>query len=147
MNIYKTHGVEFSENQAVVIRQGKNEEITEQDLDDASEILADFGLDPFSEQFKELPRGFDGFYRVVDKATGQEISKKYPGSSALIVEFPGSYGVELIESSIETVIPAELWAKYSHLSYAEMAEVQELEPWADELLQAEADWFEADNDE
>jgi hypothetical protein len=52
-----------------------------------------------------------------------------------------------IESIIESIIPAELWAKYSHLSYAEMAEVQELEQWAKQLRKAEADWFEADNDE
>jgi hypothetical protein len=83
-----THGVEFSENQAVVICQSKGDwHVTDGELEEAAEMLSEFGLDPFSEQFKELPRGFDGFYCIVDKATGQEISKKYPGSSALIVEF------------------------------------------------------------
>lgn len=48
-----------------------------------------------------------------------------------------------IYERIESMIPAELWRKYSHLGYAEMADVPELEPWVDELQQAESDWFNA----
>jgi hypothetical protein len=45
---------------------------------------------------------------------------------------------------IKSIIPADLWEKYNHLSFGEMAEVEELAEWADELRQAEKDWFEAD---
>jgi hypothetical protein len=47
--------------------------------------------------------------------------------------------------SVKAMIPADLWEKYSHLSFGEMAEVEELAEWADELRQAETDWFEGDN--
>jgi hypothetical protein len=43
---------------------------------------------------------------------------------------------------MEALIPADLWEKYKHLSFGEMAEVDELAEWADELRQAEKDWFE-----
>lgn len=49
-----------------------------------------------------------------------------------------------IFEKMEALIPADLWAKYNHLSFGEMAEVEELEEWADELNQAESDWFEAE---
>jgi hypothetical protein len=50
-----------------------------------------------------------------------------------------------IFEAMEDLIPADLWAKYAHLSFGEMAEVPELEEWADELRQAESDWFAADD--
>lgn len=50
-----------------------------------------------------------------------------------------------IFTEIQEIIPADLWEKYNHLSFGEMAEVTELEEWAEELRQAEKEWFEADN--
>lgn len=48
-------------------------------------------------------------------------------------------------AEIEALIPSEFWAKYVHLSFAEMAEVPELNEWREELLQAESDWIEAED--
>jgi len=48
-----------------------------------------------------------------------------------------------IFEEMEALIPAALWAKYKHMSFGEMADVPELADYADELLQAESDWFEA----
>ena len=42
---------------------------------------------------------------------------------------------------IESLIPTDLMEKYGHLSYGEMAEVEELEEWRDQLEQAESEWF------
>ena len=50
-----------------------------------------------------------------------------------------------ITEKIDSMIPAELLAKYRHLSYGEMAEIDELENWKSELLQAESDWFECED--
>jgi len=50
-----------------------------------------------------------------------------------------------IYTKIEKLIPADLWKKYSHLSFGEMASVSELTEWADELEQAETDWFAAED--
>lgn len=47
---------------------------------------------------------------------------------------------EIVEE-MEALIPAALWAKYKHMSFGEMADVPELADYADELLQAESDWF------
>ena len=49
-----------------------------------------------------------------------------------------------IATELQNIIPADLWEKYSHLSFAEMAEIPELEEWADELIEAEAEWFSAE---
>lgn len=49
-----------------------------------------------------------------------------------------------IYTSIEELIPAYLWKKYSHLSFAEMAEIEELEKFRSDLLQAEKDWYDAE---
>ena len=49
-----------------------------------------------------------------------------------------------IFEGVEAMIPAELWEKYKHLSFGEMAEIAEMAEFADELRQAETDWFEAD---
>ena len=46
-----------------------------------------------------------------------------------------------IFTEIKEVIPADLWEKYNHLSFGEMAEVDELDEWADELRQAEKEWY------
>jgi predicted HTH domain antitoxin len=48
-----------------------------------------------------------------------------------------------IFEGVEAMIPAELWEKYKHLSFGEMAEIAEMAEFADELRQAETDWFEA----
>ena len=49
-----------------------------------------------------------------------------------------------IFTEIKEIIPANLWEKYNHLSFNEMAEVDELKEWADELRQAEKEWFETE---
>jgi aryl carrier-like protein len=49
-----------------------------------------------------------------------------------------------IYARIESLIPAELYERYTHLSYAEMAERPELAQWRDELLTAEREWFESE---
>lgn len=49
-----------------------------------------------------------------------------------------------IFTEIQEIIPADLWEKYNHLSFGEMAEVDELDEWADELRQAEKEWFETE---
>lgn len=41
----------------------------------------------------------------------------------------------------EALIPADLRAKYNHLSYGEMAEIPELFEYADTLLRLEREWF------
>lgn len=46
---------------------------------------------------------------------------------------------------IQTLIPKDLWAKFTHLSYAEMAEREEFVEWRAELRQAEEDWFAAED--
>lgn len=46
---------------------------------------------------------------------------------------------------IKSLIPPVLWDKYRHLTFAEMAEINELSEWSDELRQAEKEWFEADD--
>jgi hypothetical protein len=49
-----------------------------------------------------------------------------------------------IFESVQSSVPADLWAKYSHLSFGEMAAMPELAEYADELIEAEANWFEAE---
>jgi len=51
---------------------------------------------------------------------------------------------EIIEK-MQNLIPVDLWGKYSHLSFGEMAEIDELEAYATELAQAESDWFDAED--
>lgn len=50
-----------------------------------------------------------------------------------------------IFDEMQALIPVALWEKYNHLSFAEMAEVEELEEWKDELLDAEKAWFDAED--
>lgn len=50
-----------------------------------------------------------------------------------------------IFADMESQIPADLWVKYAHLSFGEMADVPELADYADELRQAEEDWFAAED--
>jgi hypothetical protein len=50
-----------------------------------------------------------------------------------------------IFEKMRNLIPADLWKKYNHLSFGEMAEIEELEDYADALRQAEDDWFEAED--
>lgn len=50
-----------------------------------------------------------------------------------------------IFEKIESLIPETLWNKYKYLSFAEMAEIDELNEWSDELRQAEKEWFKADD--
>ena len=49
-----------------------------------------------------------------------------------------------IFNQMQALIPADLWAEYNHLSFAEMANVPELEQWSAELEQAETEWYEAE---
>lgn len=48
-----------------------------------------------------------------------------------------------IFETIEDLLPEKLYKKFAHLSFAEMAEEEALAEWADELRQAENDWFAA----
>lgn len=50
--------------------------------------------------------------------------------------------VEIIRT-VELTIPAELRARYGHLSYLEMAEVAELAPWAELLRWLDEVWARA----
>lgn len=50
-----------------------------------------------------------------------------------------------IYSEIESLIPADMWIRYSHLSFGEMAEISELSDYADDLRDAETAWFAADD--
>jgi hypothetical protein len=52
----------------------------------------------------------------------------------------------VIYTKMQNLIPGDLWNKYSHLSFREMAGVDELEPWRDELNRAENDWFDSDEE-
>jgi hypothetical protein len=45
-----------------------------------------------------------------------------------------------IYQTIECAIPLDLRERFGHLSYADMAEVPELAPWAEQLRQAEREW-------
>lgn len=45
---------------------------------------------------------------------------------------------------VRELIPATLCETYAHLSYGEMAEVDELAEWAEKLRLAESDWFKAE---
>ncbi len=38
-------------------------------------------------------------------------------------------------------IPEDLWDKYSHLSFSQMAAQKELQPWAEELKKLNEQWF------
>ena len=49
-----------------------------------------------------------------------------------------------IFDEIEQLIPKNLWEKYRHLSFGEMAEEPELAEYAEKLRQAEKDWWEAE---
>lgn len=51
---------------------------------------------------------------------------------------------EILEH-IKSIIPPGLWRKYSHLSFGEMSEIPELAEWADEMREAENEWFLADD--
>ena len=45
-----------------------------------------------------------------------------------------------IYQNVKRLIPPALREKYDHLSYGEMAEVEELSQWAEGLRWAEAQW-------
>lgn len=46
---------------------------------------------------------------------------------------------------IKSLVPTELWEKYNHLSFSEMAEIPRLEEYSNQLKQAEIDWFGAED--
>jgi len=46
---------------------------------------------------------------------------------------------------IAKLIPADLWIKHKGHTFAEMAELPELEEWSRDLRKAEADWFAAED--
>lgn len=52
---------------------------------------------------------------------------------------------QAIYETIESLVPTELWEKYKHLSFGEMAEIPELGEYSDKLKQAEIAWFEAED--
>ena len=45
---------------------------------------------------------------------------------------------------MQDLIPKNLWERYNHLTFGEMATTSELAEWADELTQAETDWHSAE---
>jgi hypothetical protein len=47
-----------------------------------------------------------------------------------------------IFEEMQNLIPEDLWEKYNHLSFGEMADEPELAGYVDELRQAETDWYE-----
>jgi hypothetical protein len=53
--------------------------------------------------------------------------------------------VELAQTDIAewiaSLLPPELWDRYCYLTYAQMAEVPELAEYADDLREAERDWY------
>jgi len=49
-----------------------------------------------------------------------------------------------IDLAVRGCVPPLLWDEFSHLSYAEMAEQEELEEYADILLEAENLWHQAE---
>lgn len=51
--------------------------------------------------------------------------------------------IQILEG-IENLIPSTLLEKYPHLSFGEMAELEVFAEWADELKQAERDWYKID---
>ena len=42
---------------------------------------------------------------------------------------------------IASLLPPELWDRYCYLTYARMAEIPELVEYADDLREAERDWY------
>jgi hypothetical protein len=50
-----------------------------------------------------------------------------------------------IIKQIEQRIPSELWEKYSYLTFEEMANIDELAPWARQLHKAEQEMFDAES--
>ena len=48
-----------------------------------------------------------------------------------------------IAKRIAALIPSELWDRYCHLTYARMAEVPELAEYANDLREAERNWYRA----
>lgn len=46
-----------------------------------------------------------------------------------------------IYENLRRRIPTDLWDKYSHLSFKDMAQVEELQQWSCELQQANDQWF------
>jgi hypothetical protein len=44
---------------------------------------------------------------------------------------------------IKSLLPPELWDRYCYLTYAKMAEVPELEEYAEYLREAESEWYRA----
>lgn len=51
----------------------------------------------------------------------------------------------MISEEIQALIPAELMKNFADLSFGEMAEQPECAEWRDELLAAEAAWYETDD--
>jgi hypothetical protein len=49
-----------------------------------------------------------------------------------------------IEQDLINLIGKELWSKYNSFTYGDMAKVEELEPFKNDLLQAEKEWFECE---
>ena len=52
-----------------------------------------------------------------------------------------------IDDYVRELIGDELYEKYAHLTYAEMAREEGLEDYSGELLQAEDDWYAAETEQ
>jgi hypothetical protein len=42
---------------------------------------------------------------------------------------------------IKSILPSELWERYCHLSYTQMARIPELAKYADQLREADRNWL------
>jgi hypothetical protein len=48
-----------------------------------------------------------------------------------------------IAAWIESILPADLWERYCHLSYSQMARLPELAEYAEQLREADRIWLRA----
>lgn len=42
---------------------------------------------------------------------------------------------------IKSILPSEMWERYCHLTYAQMARIPELAKYADQLCEADRKWL------
>ena len=71
------------------------------------------------------------------------------GRHARIRHVPATDGQGLVKGEpampdialhVKSLLPPELWERYCHLSYAQMAQVHELSEYATELSKADLEW-------
>jgi hypothetical protein len=89
----------------------------------------------------QIPRAYVGHPRVADGET------PHPMPLARIAEDFSMTHMELTQTDIaewiESLLPPELWGRYCHLSYGQMARVSELAKYAERLREAEKEWYRA----